>query len=213
MPVSIIAGAIIVALIGVGAADVVLQYQAQTRVSGTGSPFKFVNGANYVAANSQALITTTYPNAQQVALSSAVSGASGAYGTYLLDVVELKANASSAAAWHLRIDVTTALVAPGVNAAYLFYCSLNPSAVPDSGASLAQGTDANGNPWAVFAPTCAGTQGSLSLLSTGAGPATVNLVGLTSGTTLLYLSYGLAITNTGARTTTASVATLVATSP
>ena len=204
--------ALVLTTLGVGVADVVLQYKTQTSVAGVTSPFKFVNGANYAAAHAEGLITTAYPNAQQVSVTAATVGADGAYGTYVLDVLELQPAATSASTWHYHFDVTTALVATGVNAAYVFYCTAAPTTVPDTGAPLASGTDANGNPWAIFAPTCAGTQVSESLTATATGTA-ITIAGTTAGTSLLFLSFGIAVTNSGATTTTAAIVTLVATTP
>ena len=210
----IVAVALAAVLVTLGAtlADVVLQYQATTKASGAPSPFKFVNGGNYAQAHTLGLFTTTYPNAQQVSVATSPSGASGAYGSYLLDVLEVQANATSATGWHLRVDVSTALVATGLNAAYVFYCTTVPTGVPDTGAPLASGTDSHGNPWAIFAPTCAGTEVSLSMTATGTGTA-IAFASLTAGTMLLSVGFGLAITNTGAATTTAGVMTVVAVSP
>jgi hypothetical protein len=205
-------GALALLLVGVGLGDVVLEYQTSDRAASTASPLKFVDGGNYAAAHTQGLVTNTYPNAQQVSVAVTVDGASGAYGTYVLDTLEVQPTVTTTATWHLHLDVTTALVATGVNAAYLFYCTSAPTAVPDTGASLASGTDANGNPWAIFAPTCAGTQVSLALTAVASGTV-IALTGLTSGTSVLFLSFAMDVTNTGATTTTNAQVTLEATSP
>ena len=205
-------GLLAVAVVGAAVADVVLMFQTGEKAGSVGSPFVFANGGNYAAAHAQGLTTNTYPNTQSVSVSAKVAGAAGAYGTYLLDTLELVGNVTSASTWHVHLDVTTALVGTGINAAYVSYCTLAPTGVPDTGAPVASGTDANGNPWAIFPPTCAGTQSTLSLLSVGTG-ATVALASLTSGTTVLYLSFLLAVTNTGATTTTAGAVTVVASSP
>jgi len=214
VPVAVAAAVIATVTIvaGIGIADVILQYRASTSASGTPSPFRFVNGGNYAVAHGQGLFTTTYPNAAQVSVSATMSGANGAFGSYLLDVLEVQAAVTSATGWHLRFDVSTALVATGLNAAYVFYCTAVPTTVPDTGAALAAGTDANGNPWAIFAPTCAGTQVALPLTATGTGTL-VAFATLTTGTMLFSVSFGLAVTNTGAVTTTPAVLTLFATSP
>jgi hypothetical protein len=210
--IAIAVGLLAVAVVGAAVADVVLMFQTGTKAGSVGSPFVFANGGNYAAAHAQGLATNTYPNAQSVSVSAKVSGAAGAYGTYLIDTLELVGNVTSAATWHVHLDVTTALTGTGINAAYVSYCSSLPTGVPDTGASLSSGTDANGNPWAIFAPTCAGTESTLSLLTVGTG-ATVTLASLTSGTTVLYVSFLLAVTNTGATTTTAGALTVVASSP
>ncbi|MCI4331111.1 MAG: hypothetical protein L3K19_04610 [Thermoplasmata archaeon] len=210
----ILAGVTAISLlsVGLGVADVLLLYQGQSKVTGASSPFRFVNGGNYAAANAQGLSTNTYPNTQQVSVSASVTGINGAYGTYLLDVLELQPNVTSAATWHLRVDTTTALVATGVNAAYVFVCTSAPTTVPDTGAPVASGTDVRGNPWAIFAPTCAGSQYGDSLTAVTAGTSQT-FVGVTAGTSLLYLSFALAVTNTGAATTTPASLTFVATTP
>lgn len=211
---ALLAGAAAVAVLvaGLGVADVLLAYQTQAKVGGASSPFRFVNGANYASANAQGLVTNTFPNPRQVSVSAAVTGANGAYGTYLLDVLELQSNVTSTATWHLRVDTTTALVATGVNAAYVFVCTAAPTAVPDTGAPVVSGTDAHGNPWAIFAPTCSGAQygDPLTAVTTGTSQT---FTGVTAGTTLLYLSFALAVTDTGAVTTTAAALTFVATTP
>jgi hypothetical protein len=212
VPILVGAVSVVMLTVGLGLADVLLVYNGQSKVAGASSPFRFVNGGNYAAANTQGLATNTYPNAQQVSVSASVSGINGAYGTYLLDVLEVQSNVTSSATWHLRIDSTTALAASGVNAAYVFVCTAAPTAVPDTGPPVASGTDVRGNPWAIFAPTCAGTQYGDSLTATTTGTS-VTFVGIAARATLLYLSFALAVTNTGATTTTAAGLTLVATTP
>ncbi len=210
----VIAGVAAVAMLsaGLGVAEVLLAYQGQTKVSSASSPFRFVNGANYAAANAQGLTTNTFPNAQQVSVAAGISGISGAYGTYLLDVLELQSNSTSTATWHLRVDTTAALVATGVNAAYVFVCTSAPTGVPDTGAPVASGTDARGNPWAIFSPTCGGSQygDSLTAVTTGTSQT---FAGVTAGVSVLYLSFAIAVTNTGASTTTSASLTFVATTP
>jgi hypothetical protein len=201
-----------VATVGAAVADVVLMFQTGEKAGSVGSPLIFANGGNYAAAHAQGLTTNTYANAQSVSVTAALNGAAGAYGTYMLDTIEVVGNVATAATWHLHLDVTTALVGTGLNAAYVSYCSVAPTTVPDTGVPLASGTDVNGNPWAIFAPTCAGTQFTHSLLALGSG-GTVTVVGLTAGTTVLYLSFLLAVSNTGVSTTTAAAMTLVASSP
>jgi hypothetical protein len=197
---------------GLAVADVLLEYQAGSRVTSTGSPFRFANGANYAAANAQGFATNTFPNAQQLSVSASVSGASGAYGTYLLDVIEVTANSTSTATWHLRVDTTAAMVASGVNAAYVFVCTVAPTGVPDTGATVASGTDARGNPWAIFTPTCPGAGYGDPLTATAQGTSQT-FVGITAGTPLLFLSFAIAVTNTGATTTTPAGLVVVATTP
>ncbi|MCI4350245.1 MAG: hypothetical protein L3K15_01855 [Thermoplasmata archaeon] len=201
-----------VGTVGAAWADVVLMFQTGERAGSVGSPFVFANGGNYASANAEGLTTNTYPNAQSVSVTAAINGAAGAYGTYLLDTLEIVGNITTGATWHLHLDVTTALVGTGINAAFVSYCTSAPTGVPDTGVTLASGTDANGNPWAIFGPTCAGTHFAHSLLAVGPGGA-VTIVGLTSGTTVVYVSFLLAVTNTGATTTTAAALTLVASSP
>ncbi len=203
--------AVLGALLSVGYADVILTYHGSASVSGTTSPFQFVNGANYATAEGQGFAVNTYPNAQQASVAASVSGADGAYGTYVLDTLEVAAAVTSTATWSLSIAISTPLVATGVNAAYVFYCTAAPTGVTLTGTPLASGTDANGNPWAIYAPTCPGTQTSLSLLASGSGTP-LTLTGLTSGTSVIFFSFALAVTNSGASTTTAASITLEATS-
>jgi hypothetical protein len=195
----------------VGYADVILTYHGSASVSGTTSPFEFVNGGNYATANGQGFSVNTYPNAQQASVATSVSGADGAYGTYVLDTLEVASTVTTSATWSVSVAVSTPLVATGVNAAYVFYCTAAPTGVSLTGTPLASGTDANGNPWAIYAPTCPGSQTSLSLLASGSGTP-LSLTGLTSGTSVLYFSFAVAVTNTGATTTTAASITLEATS-
>ncbi len=203
--------AVLGALLSVGYADVILTYHGSASVSGTTSPFQFVNGANYATAEGQGFTVNTYPNAQQASVAASVSGADGAYGTYVLDTLEVAATVTSTATWSVSIAISTPLVATGVNAAYVFYCTAAPTGVTLTGTPLASGTDANGNPWAIYTPTCPGTQTSLSLLASGSGTP-LTLTGLTSGTSVIFFSFALAVTNSGASTTTAAGITLEATS-
>ena len=203
--------AVVGTLLSVGYADVILTYHGSASVSGTTSPFQFINGANYATAEGQGFTVNTYPNAQQASVAASVSGADGAYGTYVLDTLEVAATVTSTATWSVSIAVSTPLVATGVNAAYVFYCTAAPTGVALTGTPLASGTDANGNPWAIYAPTCPGTQTSLSLLASGSGTP-LTLTGLTSGTSVIFFSFAVAVTNSGASTTTAAGITLEATS-
>lgn len=199
------------AIASVGYADVILTYHGSASVSGTASPFEFVNGANYATANGQGFSVNTYPNSQQASVATSVSGADGAYGTYVLDTLEVASTVTTTATWTVSIAVSTPLTATGVNSAYIFYCTAAPTGVALTGTPLASGTDANGNPWAVYAPTCPGAQTSLSLLTSGSGTP-LTLSGLTSGTSVVYFSFAVAVTNSGATTTTAASITLEATS-
>lgn len=208
---AILLGAALLTATAVGYADVILTYHGSTSVSGTTSPFQFVNGGNYATAAADGFATNTYPNSAQASVAISVSGADGAYGTYELDTLEVAAEVTSTATWSLSVAVSTPLVATGVNAAYISYCTSAPTGVTLTGTPLASGTDANGNPWAIYSPTCAGTEASLSLLAAGAG-APLTLTGLTSGVSILYISFAVAVTNTGASTTTAAGITLEATS-
>ncbi|HZY70685.1 MAG TPA: hypothetical protein VFF67_06895 [Thermoplasmata archaeon] len=201
-----------VVILGLGLSDVILTFQAKTNVASAGSPFLFANGGNYAAAHAQGLVTDQFANVAHVSVTANISGVSGAYGTYLLDTLEIVANATTAVTWHLRLDVTTALAGKGINAAYLSYCTASPTTVPDTGVPLASGTDANGNPWAIFAPTCAGTSASLPLTAVGAGTS-MAIAGLTTGTSVLFVSFLLAVTNTAVSTTTSATIVLSATTP
>jgi hypothetical protein len=189
-------------------ASVVLVYPSQDAAASANSPFGFVNGANYATLQGSGFVTTSYSNAQQLSVSVSASGADGAYGTYLLDVFEVQARVTSATTWSVVIAVGTPLTASGVNAAYLFYCTVAPGAVPASGTPLASGVGSNGNPWAVLAPACGGVAGDVSLLTSSAGTV-VTILGTVAGTSILYCSLALDVSSSGASTTTpASVAFL-----
>lgn len=195
------------------AADVILTFQGTTSVGSANAPFRFVNGANYATASGQGFVLNTYPNAQQVSVAATVSGANGAAGTYALDVLEFQTAVATTVAWTVHLDVSAALVATGVNAAYVSYCSAAPTGVPDTGVALSSGTDGNGNPWALYAPTCpAGSvESSLPLSAPGTG-AVVNVpAGTAAGVSVLYISFLIAVTNTGATTSTPAVMTVEAT--
>ncbi|MCI4369147.1 MAG: hypothetical protein L3K09_06265 [Thermoplasmata archaeon] len=196
------------------AGRVILTYTANSRVASTGSPFHFVDGGDYAALHTQGYATLTYGSPQQLSATFATEAFDGASGSYLLDVVELQSLVTSGATWHIALRVLTPLAGTGINAAYVSYCTARPTTVPDTGASLASGTDVNGNPWALFAPTCAGPaiQVSLSLLAVAQG-AFVNVVGVTNGVSVAFLSFLFAVTNTGASTTTSASLAVFATTP
>jgi hypothetical protein len=192
--------------------DVAIFYAGSTTLGGAKSPMRFINGGNYASASAEGFVTVTYPTTQQVGLTAAVKSADGAYGTYLLDVVEVEALTNSTSTWDLRLDVVTALVATGVNAAWVFDCTVAPTAVPDSGTPLGSGTDSSGDAWAIFAPTCAGSQESLSMLAAGTG-TTIALPKLVYASSILFLSFGVAVASGGATTTTAATLVLSILSP
>ncbi|MCI4367461.1 MAG: hypothetical protein L3K08_06895, partial [Thermoplasmata archaeon] len=149
---------------------------------------------------------------QQVGFTAAVKGANGAYGTYLLDMIEVEALANTSTGWHAHLAVVSPIVGTGINAAYVFACATAPTAVPDSGAALASGTDAAGDVWAMYAPTCRGTQSSSSLLIAGTG-TTIALPGLVYGSSILFLSFAVAVSSAGASTTAAATVVLSTSSP
>lgn len=206
-------GIAIAVVVGVGSADVILSYHSGDSIGpGAPSPFRFVNGADYPTAAAEGFVTNTYPNGAQVSVSTTLNGADGAYGTYLLDVLEVQATATETNTWALNLAVSTPLVASGLNAAYLFYCSQAPTGVPITSPPLSSGTDANGNPWAIYPVSCPGTGGYVPLTSIANGPVTVTLNGIHAGTSVLYISFGLAVTNAGSVTTTPGAVTLLASS-
>lgn len=195
-----------------GLGEVALYYQTSPQAAGAPSPLRFVDGGNYASASTEGLLTVTFPTSQQVGFSATVRGVDGGYGTYLLDVVELQARTNSSIAWSLSLSVTQAMAATGLNAAYLFYCTSVPTGVPTTGTALASGTDAAGDPWAVYAPTCAGTSVSLPLTSTGAG-SSIALAGLTFGTSVLFLSFATDVASGGLGPVTSATVVLSAISP
>lgn len=191
-------------------ADVVLVFQASTSAGGAPSPFRFVDGGNYATASGQGFYARTYPNAQQLSVAATIHGADGASATYLMDVLELHTVAATTTPWTLEIDVSTALVATGVNAAYVSYCRTAPTGIADTGAVLASGTDANGNPWAIYPPACAGEVNE-AITAVGTGGTLTVPSGTGAGVAVLYLTFMLAVTNTGATTTTPASLSLLAT--
>lgn len=195
---------------GVVAADVILAYRAFGSVGSAGSPFKFVNGANYATASAQGFQLDTYANAAQTSVTVAVNGADGAASTYTLDTLAFQTVVATTVAWTLNVAVSSALVATGVNAAYVSYCTAAPTGVADTGPALASGIDGNGNPWAIYAPTCAGTQVNLPITAVGSGASIIVASGTGAGVTVLYFSFLLAVTNTGASTTTPATITVLA---
>lgn len=206
-------GATIVACLatlgGSAFANSVLLYHSPDRAASAGSPFGFVNGANYATVHGSGFLTNSYANSQQLSVTVSTLGADGAYGTYAIDVLDVKALVTSGTTWTLEMAVRSPLTGTGANAAYLFYCTVAPGGVPASGTPIASGVDSLGNPWAILAPTCAGTSGAVSLLTSSAG-AIVRLSGITTGTTVLYCSFGIDVTSTGASTTAPASVELLA---
>lgn len=209
----VLVGAVAGILVGSGVvyADVILAYTATSSPAGAASPFEFVNGANYATANGQGFETNTYPNAADVSVAVTFDGAEGALSTYELDTLAVETEAATTAAWTLQISVSTALVATGVNAAWVSYCSVAPTGVADTGAPLASGTDANHNPWAIYPPTCTGTQVNEPLTALGTGGTITVASGTAAHTSVLFISFLVAVTNTGATTTTPASLTVLAT--
>jgi hypothetical protein len=192
--------------------EVVLLFSSTSTVSGTRSPLRFIDGGNYASAVAEGLVTVTFPSTAQTALSASVEGADGAFGTYLLDVIEVQALQNTTGPWALHLDVVKPIAGTGISAAWVFDCTLAPSGVPDSGAPLANGTDAAGDPWSVYAPTCAGTQSGLSMMTPGTG-LTLALPKLVFGTSVLFLSFAVAVAGSGASTTVPAILVLSATTP
>ncbi|HTT26727.1 MAG TPA: hypothetical protein VMH90_07200 [Thermoplasmata archaeon] len=192
--------------------DVVILYSVSPGVGAGRSPLRFINGGDYAAASAEGFISVAYSTSQQVGFTASVKAADGEYGTYLLDMVEVEGLTNTSTTWHLHLDVTGALVGVGINAAWVFDCTLSPSGVPDTGVPLASGTDSSGDPWAIYAPTCPGTQGSLSLGALGTG-TTIALPNLVFGRSVLFLSFAVAVSSAGASTSTPATLVLSATSP
>lgn len=199
-------------VIGTATAVVVLQYRTANHASSASSPFVFVPGGNAAIDHTEGLVTVSIPGPTSVTATVQQTGPKGAMGGYALDVLELQARVTSLNGWHFRVSVQTALAGTGINAAFVSYCTQAPTTVPATGAALASGVDANGNPWSIFAPTCAGASASVSVTSVGVG-APIAVASTTTGTSVLYISFAVAVTNTGATTTTAAALTLLATSP
>jgi hypothetical protein len=204
----IVAAVLVVNVLG----EVALLYSGGTTIAGARSPLRFTDGGDYASASAEGMVMVTFPTTQQVGFTAAVKGANGAYGTYLLDMVEVEALTNTSTGWHAHLAVVSPIVGTGINAAYVFACTTAPTAVPDSGAALASGTDAAGDVWAIYAPSCLGTQSSSSLLISGTG-STIALPGLVYGSSILFLSFAVAVSSAGASTTAAATVVLSTSSP
>lgn len=200
-------------LSGLVAAHVVVQNSASSAAGGTNAPFQFANAPNYPRANGLGVVTDAFPSATDTAVLVSLSGFSGSFGSYALDTLEVVTVARTSVAWTLHLDVSVPIAGSGINALWVSYCSRAPTQVPATGTPLASGTDINGNPWAIFAPTCPGGAIESSLDVTGAGPivgAPVNVpAGRAAGNVVLYISFLWAVGSTGVTTTTPGVVTLV----
>jgi hypothetical protein len=172
------------------------------------SPFRFINGANYATVNGLGFQTDTFPSAGQVSIAVAAVGVDGAAGTYDLDTIEVQTVAATASAWTLSLSVSTPIIGTGINAAYVSYCTVAPTGVNDGAAPLAS-SGAAGDPWSIYAPTCAGTQVNVDLLAAGVGTSIPVANGVAAGTSVMFLSLLLSVSNTGATTTTAAQISLV----
>jgi hypothetical protein len=192
--------------------DLALFYGGKDSTAGARSPLEFVDGGGYAAANAEGFASLSFTTTQQVGFTATLHGADGALGGYLLDLLEVEALTNTTTGWHLALNVTQALAGTGINAAYLFYCLAAPTGVPVTGTAIASGTDAAGDPWSVFAPSCSGSQDVLSLTAVGSGGA-LALPKLTFGVSELYLSFAIDLSSSGASTTTAASVVLTATSP
>lgn len=196
---------------GTVSAEVVLRYSATSTVGTLATPFEFENGAGYATEHAEGYTTVTYSSAQDIAATIVYTAGDGGYGSYLLQVIALETTVATTQAWTLSVEVSTALVATGVNAAWISYCTAAPTGVPATGATLAAGTDANGNVWALYAPTCAGTEANLGLTAVGIGAGVPLASGTAANTAVLYISLLTAVTNTGATTTTPAAISVEAT--
>lgn len=200
-------------LSGLVAAHVVVQSSASSVAGGKIAPFRFANPANYAPVLGLGIQTNSFPNAAATSVQLTLNGYAGSSGTYALDTLEVETVAATTVAWSVHLDVSVPMVASGVNTLWVSYCNKVPSAIPASGTPLASGTDASGNPWAVFAPTCPVGSIESSLELTGAGPTAGAVVTVAAGTgaaqPVLYLSFLWAVGSTGVTTTTPAVVSIV----
>ncbi len=200
-------------LSGLVAAHVVVQASASSVAGGETAPFRFANPANYAPVLGLGIQSNSFPNAADTSVQVALRGYAGSSGTYALNTLVVQTVATTTVAWTVHLDVSVPMVASGVNTMWVSYCSRAPTAIPDSGTPLASGTDASGNPWAVFAPTCPAGSVESSLELTGAGPTAGAVVTVPAGTaaarSVLFLSFLWAVGSTGVTTTTPAVVSIV----
>ncbi len=200
-------------LSGLVAAHVVVQSSASSVAGGQTAPFRFADPPNYAPVLGLGIQSNSFPNAAATSVQLTLNGYAGSSGTFALDTLEVETVAATTVAWTVHLDVSVPMAASGVNTLWVSYCNRAPTAIPDSGTPLASGTDASGDPWAVFAPTCPAGSIESNLELTGAGPTAGAVVTVAAGTAaarpVLYLSFLWAVGSTGVTTTTPAVVSVV----
>jgi hypothetical protein len=176
------------------------------------NPFVFALGPNYASDAAENAVALTVVAPADVTVTGTVSGSNGSLARYALDVLVINANRNTASTWHVGLSTTTALTGAGVNAAYAFLCTRTMSRVAPVNPPLSTGIDSHGDPWRIVAPTCAGVERSISLTSVSSGVA-IPLGALVTGSTVLYVSFAVALLDSGPGIGSAGTLTLVATSP
>jgi hypothetical protein len=189
-----------------------IQSDASAAGPNRSNPLVFALGPNYASAAAEKVVSLTVVPPNSVAVTGTVSGSNGSLGRYALDVLLVRANVATSSTWRLTLSTTTALTGPGVNAAFAFVCTLAMTGVAPNNPAVSSGTDSHGDPWRIVAPTCAGTERSISLTTASVG-IPVSVGALTAGSTVLYVSFALALLDTGPGVGTPGTLTLVASSP
>jgi hypothetical protein len=205
-------GAVAVA-VAAGVTGAVLLAPASSRTGATQvNPFVFALGPNYPSDSAENAVALAVVAPSAVSVSGTVYGSNGSLARYSLDVLVVQANRSTASPWHLTLSTAVALVGSGVNAAFAFACTQPMTGVAPPNPPVSTGTDSHGDPWRIVAPTCAGVERSLSLTLVAPGVA-IPVGSPIGGGTVLYLSFAVAVEDTGAGIGTPGTLTLVATSP
>jgi hypothetical protein len=176
------------------------------------NPLVFALGPNYASDAAEKAVSLSVVSPSAVAVAGTVSGSNGSLARYSLDVLVVQANRTTSATWHLTISTATAVTGAGVNAAFVFVCTLPMTAVAPNHPAVSTGTDSHGDPWRIVAPTCAGTEQAISLTTVAAGTP-IPIGALTLGSAVLYLSFAVAVLDTGPGVGTPGAVTLMATSP
>ncbi|MDE1819448.1 MAG: hypothetical protein KGJ23_00450 [Euryarchaeota archaeon] len=194
-------------------ADVILVYTAKNSVNSAGSsPFAFNNGANEPLANSFGILTNTWPAGGPAGptVSTLVSGVKDVPVEVLQGTIfQLNANLAAAdTATFGTINVGTgSFTAGGLTCAYAFITNFPPTSV----SGTLTGTSACGiyNPTVpVAASTYCGNDAMVTVDLTNAvapsgGPISCTMNGaLTAPITVLYVSYGVSLTDAYAGGTT-----------
>jgi hypothetical protein len=196
---SMLVAAGIVLVTGTVVADVVLSYVATNGIGGPGnSPFQFQNGANYAGAHALNVLTNTYATGTSgPAVTSTISGIA-ALPVYINDGTEF------ATAMAIGTDTavlgtplaTGAITTTGVTCAWAFISE----GVPSTGTSIATGCATVAVPTVAAGGPCGAANthvyevNLLTHATTGTFDA-CTLIGTATGTTVLWISYGIETTS------------------